>query len=358
MKKIRYLIIILLSCALGVFINLKTAKRHLVDTLDPSLVNALQAESIIAVQKLTIPGYSKAFNPSITPTNNGYLLAFRYSKRMPWNAFKQKIRKDASYIGLVELNSQFEVQSKTIQILKPILFNGDISLTAEDPRLIQNNGKIYLFYNDVSLSDGSLHIGLFFTEVIKEKNKYSISNPPKLLQKSGSFPVEKNWSPFFSDHKLYCIYSDDPRSILEVDINTGHCTEVNQSLPVFEWKWGQVRGGTPAELLDDYFITFFHSSIPALRRINGKEKGKGRNYVAGAYLFDKEFPFAIKAYTPYPLGVLEDYTNDNSKKIVFPGGLIIDEKTFKVVWGKNDRQIYITTFDKQKLIKSMTFIDS
>ena len=73
----------------------------------------------------------------------------------------------------------------------------------------------------------------------------------------------------------------------------------------------------------------------------------------GAYSFDKNPPFSVRTMTPVPLADLSYYTEDNSSKVVFPGGLVIQDNMIHVAWGKADRQIFITTFDKEKLLSSM-----
>jgi predicted GH43/DUF377 family glycosyl hydrolase len=73
----------------------------------------------------------------------------------------------------------------------------------------------------------------------------------------------------------------------------------------------------------------------------------------GAYTFDKDPPFSVRTMTPRPLGDLIDYTQDNSSKVVFPGGIVIQDHVIHLAWGKSDKQMFITTFDKQKLLISM-----
>ena len=74
----------------------------------------------------------------------------------------------------------------------------------------------------------------------------------------------------------------------------------------------------------------------------------------GAYTFDKEPPFSIRTMTSRPLGDLTDYTQDNAPKVVFPGGLVVQDHWIHVAWGKADKRIFITTFHRDKLFSSMT----
>ena len=73
----------------------------------------------------------------------------------------------------------------------------------------------------------------------------------------------------------------------------------------------------------------------------------------GAYTFDKDPPFSVRTVTSRPLGDLTDYTQENPLKVVFPGGMVVQEPLIHVAWGKADKQIFITTFDREKLLGSM-----
>ena len=73
----------------------------------------------------------------------------------------------------------------------------------------------------------------------------------------------------------------------------------------------------------------------------------------GAYTFAKEPLFLIEAITPNPLGNTIDYTEENSSRVIFPGGLVIEEDVIHVAWGKGDRRVLITTFDREKLLASL-----
>jgi len=112
---------------------------------------------------------------------------------------------------------------------------------------------------------------------------------------------QKNWIPF--DFCPYCnfqrgltvansnatllfIYSIRPHRIVqafatnvsgEMKAETVFLTEL---LPEFRWRWGEMRGGSPALLMGDSYLSFFHSS----GHLNHKHIG---TYVMGAYIFDR-----------------------------------------------------------------------
>src|SRR3990167_6757490 len=129
--------------------------------------------------------------------------------------------------------------------------------------------------------------------------------------------IEKNWVPFCIDSSLYLIYGEDLHTVLECDPSTGYCRRISERLEDLDWDYGIIRGGTPALKVDDQFLTFFHSSI------ENPDIYERRVYFMGAYAFDPYFPFAIRAYTPSPIGLAEYYEEtsskkDRSKKVVFP----------------------------------------
>jgi len=85
---------------------------------------------------------------------------------------------------------------------------------------------------------------------------------------------------------LLFVYSIQPHRIVEtyptdvigeMDASTVFLTEM---LPKYNWNWGEMRGGSPALLIGDHYLSFFHSS----GRLTHK---KIITYVMGAYLFDK-----------------------------------------------------------------------
>ncbi len=318
--------------------------------LDPVLAQIVSKNCVVDTKQIAIPNYPKAFNPSLIPYQDGYLLSFRVRKKLSHKARERKHRVDASYIGVAELDKEFNSSTKTVQLLNIVSHSPQVSETAEDARLLNVGNRIFIFFNDLPLSQASGGYAIYFGELIKEHEKFVLKEPAKLLKYANAVQIEKNWSPFVSGGKFYVIYSDQPRIILEVDIHTGNCSEVTRTPPNWNWNWGVVRGGTPAYLVDDKFITFFHSSFPAIATKKAKNP---RNYAMGAYIFDKDPPFSIHAATSEPLGELKDYMQNNPRKVIFPGGVVIKEDVLHVAWGKDDRELYITTFNKKMLLGSM-----
>jgi predicted GH43/DUF377 family glycosyl hydrolase len=319
------------------------AKGSEVDTF---LESVLSKSCILNSKQIKIPEYPNAYNPSLIPYKDGYLLSFRYISRCP-EKFKNNFPKtDLSFIGVARLDKNFKVSEKTVQLLNIVSYSSKFSLTAEDARFLNVGNRIFIVFSDLPLLQTSGKFAMYFGELIEEQGMFVLKEPAKPLNYLHAIQVEKNWSPFSSGDRLYVIYSDQPRVILEVDLNTGYCQEVTRTTLNWNWNLGEIRGGTPAYLVNDTFLTFFHSCFPA-------KTSKGRAYVMGAYTFDKDPPFSVRTLTPQPLGDLTDYTQDNSPKVVFPGGMVVQDNFIHVAWGKADKQIFITTFDRDKLFASM-----
>lgn len=313
--------------------------------IDGILEPILSDHCLIEEKQIKIPGFPTAYNPSLIPYREGYLLSFRYTTKYP-ETIKNGFRKGVSLIGLVRLDKNFKVLEKTIQLLDLISYSPYFSLTAEDGRLFCIEDRIFIFFNDQPVSRLPGQFAMYVGEIIEEQGIFHLKLPAKPLNYAQIVPIEKNWTPFAYEGHVYLIYSDQPRIILELDLDTGDCEEISHTFFDPDWKWGRIRGGTPALLVDDTFLTFFHSSFSAQTK-------KGKIYVMGAYTFEKEAPFSMRTITLQPLGALSDYSEDNPSKIVFPGGMVVENLFVHVAWGKGDKQIWITTFDKKALLSSM-----
>ncbi|OGN65040.1 MAG: hypothetical protein A2888_03275 [Chlamydiae bacterium RIFCSPLOWO2_01_FULL_28_7] len=163
-------------------------------------------------------------------------------------------------------------------------------------------------------------------------------------------PIEKNWVPFNDGNNFMFAYGLVPHKIMMLknfkknDLH--HLTfENNPCLSRFYWNFGDPRGGTPAKLVDDSYLAFFHSSF-------GKNKKK-MNYVMGAYIFDKNPPYKIKKISNFPIF----FESFDKTRIVFPAGFVI-----KKIYGKdyiylslgiNDSSSKILVIDKEKLFSHM-----
>lgn len=303
----------------------------------------LQSECILETRQIKIPGYPNAFNPSIIPYKDGYLLSFRIRAHLPH--IMTKYRLDASFIGVAKLDRQFNVIAKSVQLLDIVSYDAQFSFHAEDGRLFKAGERIFLIFNDLPSFQSLEGFAMYLGELIEEKGWLKLKGPALPLKYPHAISIEKNWTPFVLENRVFLIYSDQPRILLEPDINTGDCREIVRTDVDIDWKFGRIRGGTPACLIDDLYVTFYHTRVT--------EENQTIHYVVGAYAFETHFPFAIREITPFPIGDRSYYAEENSKKVVYPGGMMVQGDKIYVAWGKNDNAAYLTALDKKKLFALM-----
>jgi len=123
------------------------------------------------------------------------------------------------------------------------------------------------------------------------------------------------------------------------------------------WQWGEMRGGTPALLVGDSYLAFFHSS----GRLSHKHV---ITYVMGAYMFERNPPFAITHISPEPI-FHQTFINESYgwaykviDYIVFPMGFIFDDDFIYVSYGKNDKDGWIVKLNRTGLISSLRAVQS
>lgn len=128
---------------------------------------------------------------------------------------------------------------------------------AEDPRLIEVNGIVYVICIVRSWLPGQIR-GIAISRVDEFR--------PTILTIEGQVPqrIEKNWAPFTKDGRLYFVYNYDPLVILSYDFNpTGVCTIVHADTPLpFRTETTFFRGGS--NLLPykgDVYLGFGHSRL-------------------------------------------------------------------------------------------------
>lgn len=305
---------------------------------------------VVGVKKIKIRNVIAPYNASLIRTTFGYDLFFRYDII----SSKAKDSQFYSRIGVVQLNSQFEQEDKEF---KRIDLQTDY---AEDPRVVLVNDQLYLFYNASNkiMKNRSMYVA----HLDKESFKASYS---AVLDVNLRW-IEKNWSPFEHTEinqkpQFFIEYQIMPRKIFEL---SNPCIGEMKSLtlpqevayfPLF-WSldWGDIRGGTPAQKIEDEYLGFFHSSF---------KDNDLTWYVMGAYTFEAHPPFRITGISNYPIlfrGIFETpHTNTASldKRVIFPSGFVLekqkDRELIHVACGENDSAVKIITLNKEKLLESM-----
>lgn len=323
--------------------------------LPKTLKNLPLSDNTIIIDAKTLPvrNVYAPYNPSIIENENGYYLFFRYDQvvNMHINRFYTKI-------GLVELDKSLNQTEKEYRVIDT---RSDFS---EDPRVFHFQNDYYLAYNDLLPNSGTRR-GMYVGKLDLQNNE--LIDTCSLELSLNQF--EKNWVPFVGKNSkgkpaiCFEYQLSMPRRILE---KTGHRVEdvANYKFEnphIFNWteKWGHLRGGTPARLVDGEYLAFFHSSL--------KDKYGTYWYVMGAYTFAAEPPYEMKKMSTYPLmfkgmyNTLACNTAEQNKRVLFPSGFAIGKQKGKDVFylscGENDSGIKILTLDKEALLKSLQPIE-
>gem|GEM_PF-348471 len=301
---------------------------------------------IIENKKLNIRGVKAPYNASIIPYKGRYLLFFRYDKKV-----KNQPVPFHTFIGCVELDHEFN------QTEKEFIKINTKSTYSEDPRAFWVGNEIYLVYNDCikgNVRHRAMHLARLNPKNLRVKKITSLD--------LGLHKIEKNWVPFVceeeEDFNIYLEYYIDPHRVLKVeDLDLGQTSWAKFSdrnySKMTHWihKWGDIRGGSPAVLVDDEYLAFFHSSFRDPRGIHW--------FVMGAYTFENSPRFKLTKISKEPLLCQEMYsakaiyTAPLNIRCIYPGGIAIDEEKIYVSCGENDSAVRVISFDKKKLIKSL-----
>jgi predicted GH43/DUF377 family glycosyl hydrolase len=302
------------------------------------------------VKSLDVKGIVAPYNASIIEgKKQDYYIFFRYDVPVDiWNPIPFY-----SYIGFAKLNKNFDV----LEVAEKLNTKSKFS---EDPRIVKVNDSYYLSYNDkldTPVYCRSIHVAQWHPE---EQKLSHITNLDQHIQ-----PIEKNWVPFEygsqKNARLHFVYSMFPHKIMRLDNPSTnsmvHLTfDRNPGLQNLAWteKWGKIRGGTPARLIENEYLSFFHSSFTEDNIVW---------YVMGAYTFENKPPFRITSISRYPIlfkGIYESpHINTAPAKVrcIFPAGFAIehsqDQVFLHVSCGENDAAVKIVTIDYDRLKKSM-----
>lgn len=307
-----------------------------------------QQSFVLSINKINIPGHENAFNPSIVKWNNSLLLSFRI--------YDTKLN-SANKIGLIFLNNNFEPISKTyiLKIEQKEIINFNINkktkINEQDPRLVLINNKLKITYSNYKIGR------MFIADLIFKDDNFIAKKPICILNFDGAQKnrLEKNWMPFEYQKELLLIYSLQPHKIIKLNATNYGKTYTNTTTN-FNWQYGELRGGTPALLVDGEYLSFFHSSIDmSSKHSNGNVI---EHFFMGAYTFSNKFPFRITNISPEPIYGYNFYTSKEYNlyrplKVVFPGGYIFNKDYIWIVFGKQDREIHVVKINKQQLMNSL-----
>lgn len=326
----------------------------------------LKDDFVLETKKINIPGFPFAFNPSLVRWKGQFLMSFRVGKNEnhsenPFEGECLKASQDIpsfspNQIGLIFLDKNFKIMGPP-QILNLINYNQ--TCRQQDPRIIVVGEHLYICYCDpiqiVGAPDRRL---MFLSEVHDEDGHFYIKDVECLdeFEWNNGKRWEKNWSPFDYQGNLLLIYSINPHRVMRPYLGTGVCETISSTYANPQWEWGELRGGTPALLVDGQYLAFFHSSIP-MTSVQSEGK-KMAHYFMGAYTFSPHPPFTVTAISPKPI-VGKDFYNGPAYntwkplRVVFPCGYVIENKMIWVAYGRQDHEIWIAKMHKDKLLKSL-----
>jgi predicted GH43/DUF377 family glycosyl hydrolase len=316
---------------------------------------------VLKTKKISIENIQHPYNSSIIKLKNekNYELFFRFDVKNPKPLINKKL-KFSSFIGKVSLDENFCVIGKTSII-------NTKSNYSEDPRVFKINNKVYLTYNDLAKTKKYCRT-IRLAEL--KSNNIDVNFITDLDLHLNS--IEKNWMPFEffatkASNKLYFVYQMNPHKILNIE--NPKCNKIENILypdnptlisKIWPEKWGVPRGGTPAQLVNGEYLSFFHSSFKS--NLSNKTW-----YVMGAYTFEAKPPFRITKISRHPILFKNIYDikhrNMTSKNLrcIFPAGYVVDKldgkQVLHVSCGINDSGTKIITIDKDNLIKSMKKIE-
>ena len=178
---------------------------------------------------------------------------------------------------------------------------------------------------------------------------------------------EKNWVWFSKDGHMHFVYGYSPHCVIGV-AGLYQLNEYKTESPK-DWIYGEIRGGTPPVKLTVYnegmgetiravgepekppivdrYVTFFHSSLPW--------KGRQNRYYMGAYMFNAEPPFNVTAITKKWIlaGSEADSRMHGGPLVIFPGGAILKDGVWTVVFGVNDERCGWIKIPHVNLVEAM-----
>lgn len=309
---------------------------------------------VLETKRIIIPSFPFAFNPGITHWRGQLLMTFRDIPD-PKQSF-------TSHIWIVQIDETFQpVSEPQLLELLPPGASPEIPSRAEDARLITVGEDLYIVYSDnrdALITKGGFRV--YIARLEHDGSKFVAKSIDALKRYPGESLLvrEKNWVPFVYQNELLLAYSVDPHLIFRSLPGMEACETFSQFSNHISWKWGILRGGTPALNIDGHqYLAFFHSSIK-MKTMHSNEK-EILHYFVGAYTFSLEPPFEITQISPEPIVGKGFYIGEvykpywGSIRTVFPGGYIFNDDFIWVLYGRQDHEMWVAKLDRHGLFKSL-----
>jgi predicted GH43/DUF377 family glycosyl hydrolase len=280
---------------------------------------------------------------------------------------------------------------KGLKSLNTFQFNTSVvphgKIYGEDPRLfLMNDGRMFVtichrFPRKIP------ELQMAYSELIPRNNRIEVG--PLIDIKYKEFPTmdQKNWTPFEYNNEMLFIANVQPHRIVgtslkhnwegypkgfdplkiippgekfsdglsKVSVGTTVCLS---NITNFNWKHGDIRGGSSPILIDNNtFLSFFHSSndVPMTGKVL-------KTYVFGAYIFNAKPPFNIKAMSPEPILHESMYSGPWSKMhgsfyhidyVSFPMSFVIENGVILLMYGFQDKDAWVAKIQLKGLLSSL-----
>jgi predicted GH43/DUF377 family glycosyl hydrolase len=302
-------------------------------------------------RKIEIPEYPNAFNPSIVRWQDMLLMSFR--------VIPDRKQSFTSYLGIVKLDENFCPRS-TPQLFE-LRKNSAVPCRAEDARLIVVKDRLMIAYSDneePKISKAGFR--MYLAEVLYDGVNFSLKDIERISKYEGESKSirEKNWVAFDYEGHLLLSYSLSPHKVFLPVFGTETCDTLFTTNVPLQWKFGILRGGTPAIKIGDEYLSIFHSSISM-----SSLQSQGQtmlHYFMGAYTFSASPPFELKRMSKEPIVGKDFYNGPNHYKpywkpgmYIFPAGILIEQDTIWLAYGRQDHEIWIAKLGKRGLLDSL-----
>lgn len=307
---------------------------------------------VLELKRIEIKGHPHAFNPSIVRWK-GFLLMSFWLVCEPCESSLGSA--GDSTVGLVWLDEDFN------PISDPFFLDfGSTVSRAQDVRLINVGETLYMVYNDNQdevVTDGGFR--MWTAKLAFDGIQFTLYDQQPLNYFDWESPArrEKNWVPFDYEGQLHLSYSLSPHLVFQPIDNTRCCYTVSVSQSDLNWRWGELRGGTPAVKVDDQYLAFFHSciSFPSLHS-NGQIVP---HYLMGAYAFSKDPPFEITHISSKPIIAKGFYSGQTYPYywkpvcVIFPCGILVEDECIWITYGRQDHEMWVAKIDRKTLRDSL-----
>lgn len=309
---------------------------------------------VLKTQKIEFPGFPQAFNPSFLKCEKGIVLVFRDSPNRFWDPW-------LNHMHAVLLDEDLKPISEP-ELLITGLNTPCVTSQAEDPRVFSFGNRMYLIYNDnveVSRPWYRDRRDMYMAEMKFEKGHFSLEKPIKLVHEEKYYHTlwQKNWTPFEWNNSLLLAYAINPHEILYPNLEDGSCFSCYETCQDIQWDLGILRGSSPAILVDDEYLSFFHSGHMIESSVSDEQTLW--HYFMGAYTFASSPPFQLTKISPEPIVTDGFYTRSYfDKKVILPGGFFVDGPRIYLAYGKDDAEMWVAILDKEALLKSLVPLKS